>query len=303
MGRDVFASGLGELVDLLAVDLGGGDQALLLEQREGRIDRAGTRTPQVLRLLLDALDQLVTVGRLLHQERQDRVADVTTTPTPRAATLAASTWATHAAGPPASPTGTHRHVAELVEGEASASASRARTEPAFRTPTLAAGEPAAVTAVAVVAGLVALRTEICVEIFVEPHWSISICAVSALSCAPWWRDSCAGSARNTSRLSAWGERLTRAAPTVTCLHCASSAWRFECTAFRVHCVSRRFVHVLVHLLPQAPTASGTYCLWHLLPLAPTARATCHRYIDNSTSTLGTRQLPGRTAFCPCPRLA
>ena len=68
---------VGEGVDLAAGLRGGGlDQALVLEQLQGGVDRAGARRPLAAAALRDHLDDLVAVHRLLGEQGEDRGAHV-----------------------------------------------------------------------------------------------------------------------------------------------------------------------------------------------------------------------------------
>ena len=73
---DELAAGVGERVVLAPVLLLGADQPLVLELREGRVDRAGARAPEAAAALLDLLHDLVAVAGLLRQQQQRRGADV-----------------------------------------------------------------------------------------------------------------------------------------------------------------------------------------------------------------------------------
>src|SRR6185437_786728 len=73
----VLAPGLGQREQLAAALAYRLDQALVLELRERRVHRAGTGPPHPVGALLDLLDDLVTVARLLGQQRHDRRAHVT----------------------------------------------------------------------------------------------------------------------------------------------------------------------------------------------------------------------------------
>jgi hypothetical protein len=67
---------VGELVDPFAISFFRAHKPLVLEQLQGRIDRAGARPPCALGLLLEPLDQLVAMGRRLGEHRQHCGADV-----------------------------------------------------------------------------------------------------------------------------------------------------------------------------------------------------------------------------------
>src|SRR5699024_6760019 len=54
----------------------GGDQPLLLERPQRRVDRAGAGLPGGVRPLRDRRDDAVAVARLLGEQREDRPADV-----------------------------------------------------------------------------------------------------------------------------------------------------------------------------------------------------------------------------------
>ena len=67
---DGLAAGLGQLVGLAAVDLDRGDQALILELREGGIDRAGAGPPGAGGAGGEFLDELIAIARLLGDQQQ-----------------------------------------------------------------------------------------------------------------------------------------------------------------------------------------------------------------------------------------
>src|SRR5205814_3847691 len=73
---DVLATAVGEGEHAAGALLGCLDEALVLQLRERRVDRAGARAPDALAALLDLLHQRVAVARLLGEEQQDGGADV-----------------------------------------------------------------------------------------------------------------------------------------------------------------------------------------------------------------------------------
>src|SRR5207245_8426041 len=75
---DEGSSLLGDHEQPAPVDLLGADQPLVLELRQGRVDRAGPGSPHALAALLHLLHDLLAVTRLLGQEQQRRRADVAT---------------------------------------------------------------------------------------------------------------------------------------------------------------------------------------------------------------------------------
>ena len=80
---EVLTAGVGER-DQLAAGVGGdGDQALVLELADRRVDRAGARGPAAAAALGDGLHQLVAVHRLLGEEQQDGRPDVAARGPPR----------------------------------------------------------------------------------------------------------------------------------------------------------------------------------------------------------------------------
>src|SRR5204863_500893 len=78
------AAGLGEGEPLAAFGLLGGDQALVLEQLQGRVDRAGARPPDAAGAALQLLDHLVAVHGALDQQGEHRLPDVGSASTPAA---------------------------------------------------------------------------------------------------------------------------------------------------------------------------------------------------------------------------
>src|SRR5215813_11712506 len=69
----------GERVGLAAAALLTLDQALVFEQLQRRVDRAGARPPNATSALVEFLDHLVPVHRTLREEREDRRAHVAAT--------------------------------------------------------------------------------------------------------------------------------------------------------------------------------------------------------------------------------
>ena len=67
---------VGQGVGPPAVDLVAGDEALVGELLEGRVDRAGARAPASPALRLELLDDLVAVHRLLLEDGEDERADL-----------------------------------------------------------------------------------------------------------------------------------------------------------------------------------------------------------------------------------
>src|SRR5439155_867582 len=74
--RGFFAALLGDLVHTLAVMFAGARQAFVLEQLQGRVDGARTRTPRARGLLPQALDHVVAVAGFLREDREECGADV-----------------------------------------------------------------------------------------------------------------------------------------------------------------------------------------------------------------------------------
>src|SRR6266508_732168 len=75
---------VGQRVHALALSLLAHDQSLVLEQLEGRVDRARARAPQPAAPGLELLDDLVAVHRLFGEQGEDAGADVTATGSPPA---------------------------------------------------------------------------------------------------------------------------------------------------------------------------------------------------------------------------
>src|SRR5690606_2356786 len=73
---DVGAALVGEAVGPPPGGLLARDQALVGELLERRVDRAGARLPGAAAALVDLLDDLVAVARLLGEQDEDRRADV-----------------------------------------------------------------------------------------------------------------------------------------------------------------------------------------------------------------------------------
>src|SRR3954454_19315293 len=71
----------------LALDLLGGDQALVLEELQHRVDRTGARAPDTAAAGLELLDHLVAVHRPLAEQGENGETDVAT---PRARPTAAA---------------------------------------------------------------------------------------------------------------------------------------------------------------------------------------------------------------------
>ena len=69
LGR-FLAAGVGQGEEALARLRVGGDEALVLQELEGGVDRAGARSPHAVGALLELLDHLVAVHRPLAQERE-----------------------------------------------------------------------------------------------------------------------------------------------------------------------------------------------------------------------------------------
>ena len=90
LGR-FLAAGVGQREEALAGFGVGGDEALVLEELEGGVDRAGARSPHAVGALLELLDHLVAVHRTLAQEREGGGPHVAPPgPAARAATTAAT---------------------------------------------------------------------------------------------------------------------------------------------------------------------------------------------------------------------
>ena len=82
---------VGQLEQLLAAfAFGADDQALVDQQLQGRVDRAGAGLPQVLAALGNLLDDLVAVHRSLGEQHQDGGTDITSTTAPALATAASA---------------------------------------------------------------------------------------------------------------------------------------------------------------------------------------------------------------------
>ena len=103
---DGLAAGLGQLVGLAAVDLDRGDQALVLELREGGIDRARAGPPGAGGAGGEFLDELIAIARLLGDQQQRGETDIalgtasaTTGATPAGPTPAGTPRSTPAARP------------------------------------------------------------------------------------------------------------------------------------------------------------------------------------------------------------
>ncbi len=150
--RDVRGARLGERREAAPAVGRELDEPLVLEQVQGRVDRAGARAPLALAALRDLLDDLVPVHGLLGEEQQDGGADVAAAGAPGAATAAPvpATAVTGAeAGPARAEPGASRAEPATVVGrtagaEAPAAVGRS-AEPASAT---AAGSAAATGAVA-----------------------------------------------------------------------------------------------------------------------------------------------------------
>ena len=99
---DFFCCGatfVGQLEKLFAAfTFGSGNQSLVHQQLQCRVDRTGAGPPQVLASLGDLLDHLVAVHRPLGQQFEDRGADVTAlaASSTAAATGARTAWAAEA---------------------------------------------------------------------------------------------------------------------------------------------------------------------------------------------------------------
>src|SRR4051794_39989531 len=74
--RDGLLAGVGQRIDLAPVDLLGRDQALVLEELERRIDRAGARAPASPGALLELRDHLVAVHWPVVEQRQDGASNI-----------------------------------------------------------------------------------------------------------------------------------------------------------------------------------------------------------------------------------
>src|SRR5690606_15489993 len=98
------------------------DQALVLQQLEGGVDRAGAGLPRPAAAFGDLLDHLVAVHRAVLQQGQNRRADVTAPcPSPRpAASSAAPGAAVTESGPPGAAGPSRTAGAEGTEGRAQA---------------------------------------------------------------------------------------------------------------------------------------------------------------------------------------
>src|SRR5512144_1162279 len=95
---DVLTTGVGQ-GDQLAAGLGGdGDEALVFELADGRVDRARAGCPAPAGAVADRLHQLVAVHRLLGEQQQDGGADVTARCSSPPAVTAASTHAVDGGG-------------------------------------------------------------------------------------------------------------------------------------------------------------------------------------------------------------
>ncbi len=98
-GVHLGSAGVGEVVGLAPVFLERLDQALVFELGQRRIHRARTRPPRAAGALVQGLDDLVPVHRLLGDQEQRRGAHVTALhPAPAAAPLAAALAAEHPPG-------------------------------------------------------------------------------------------------------------------------------------------------------------------------------------------------------------
>src|SRR5262249_52040843 len=74
------ATCLGQRGDPLAVTLLGGDQSLIGEQLQRRVDGARARTPSIATALTNGLDHLVAMHRPLEEQQQHGCANVAATP-------------------------------------------------------------------------------------------------------------------------------------------------------------------------------------------------------------------------------
>jgi len=76
------------------------DEALVLQELEGRVDRAGARAPDAVGAGVELLDDLVAVHGPLEQQREDRGTDVEAGAAAAAALAseAGAAWAERAAG-------------------------------------------------------------------------------------------------------------------------------------------------------------------------------------------------------------
>ena len=97
LGR-FLATGVGEREQALARLGVGGDEALVLEELERRVDRAGARSPHAVGALLELLDHLVAVHRPLAQEREGGGAHVAPPGPAAGAASAAATRSAEAEG-------------------------------------------------------------------------------------------------------------------------------------------------------------------------------------------------------------
>src|SRR5262249_36228910 len=77
-------AGVGKHVGAPVAELLGADEALVLELRKGRVDRARARPPDSVRTPLDLLHDLVAVERPLREQQQRCLTDI----------AAAGPWAT-----------------------------------------------------------------------------------------------------------------------------------------------------------------------------------------------------------------
>src|SRR5579862_2353070 len=90
---------VGELVNALAVPLLTPHEALVLEQLQRGVDRAGARPPHAAALLLQAPDELVAVGGAVGQPAEQGGADVAAPHAPPPAPPIAPVRPPFAAGP------------------------------------------------------------------------------------------------------------------------------------------------------------------------------------------------------------
>src|SRR4051794_2144521 len=65
-----LAAGVGEARHLLALLIAGRDQTLVVQQLDGRVDRAGAGAPRLAAALANLLDHLVAMHRPVKQEQQ-----------------------------------------------------------------------------------------------------------------------------------------------------------------------------------------------------------------------------------------
>src|SRR5262249_2727485 len=107
---DGLLARVGKREDSLAVDLLALDQPLVLEQLQGRLDRAGPRAPAAPGALLELLDHLVAVHRAPAQQGEDREAHVAPPGTVAARAEAGPPAAPHLASPPSPAAGVSRSV-------------------------------------------------------------------------------------------------------------------------------------------------------------------------------------------------